>query len=254
MHVEYQTEVKQLITHKQVKTQHLMPTHHPTKSERKSPCRGTKEVKEEVHEVLGGRGLSSSLEDDTVWPLYVELTNRNVYGCDLVVSATGVSPNGEGVRVEGARLVLEERGVAVDRELRTSVPDVYAAGDVCSIKWEGQSEVWFQVRQSVHSLTCVSVCMGSSLTSNQRSKVSLLFTAASLMCLRVAWRIQPCIPGLCLSWTLANRLNYISSTCADISHNKNNNNGIICPCGVHLEQVVETHHDTFQSGACFHAL
>lgn len=27
------------------------------------------------------------------WPLYVELTNGKVYGCDLVVSATGVVPN-----------------------------------------------------------------------------------------------------------------------------------------------------------------
>jgi len=27
------------------------------------------------------------------WPVYVELTNGQVYGCDFVVSATGVTPN-----------------------------------------------------------------------------------------------------------------------------------------------------------------
>lgn len=27
------------------------------------------------------------------WPVYVELSNGKVYGCDLIVSATGVVPN-----------------------------------------------------------------------------------------------------------------------------------------------------------------
>lgn len=27
------------------------------------------------------------------WPIYVELTNDKVYGCDFLVSATGVVPN-----------------------------------------------------------------------------------------------------------------------------------------------------------------
>ena len=27
------------------------------------------------------------------WPVYVELSNSKVYGCDFVVSATGVIPN-----------------------------------------------------------------------------------------------------------------------------------------------------------------
>ena len=28
-----------------------------------------------------------------MWPVYVELTNKAIYGCDFVVSATGVVPN-----------------------------------------------------------------------------------------------------------------------------------------------------------------
>ena len=27
------------------------------------------------------------------WPVFVELTNGKVYGCDFIVSATGVIPN-----------------------------------------------------------------------------------------------------------------------------------------------------------------
>lgn len=28
-----------------------------------------------------------------MWPVYVELTNGKIYGCDFLVSATGVTPN-----------------------------------------------------------------------------------------------------------------------------------------------------------------
>lgn len=34
------------------------------------------------------------------WPIYVELTNGNIYGCDFIVSATGVIPN-TGVFLKG---------------------------------------------------------------------------------------------------------------------------------------------------------
>lgn len=31
--------------------------------------------------------------DKEMWPVYVELTNGTIYGCDFLVSATGVTPN-----------------------------------------------------------------------------------------------------------------------------------------------------------------
>ncbi|MFM0511698.1 FAD-dependent oxidoreductase [Paraburkholderia sp. RL17-373-BIF-A] len=49
--------------------------------------------------------------------------------CDLVVVAIGVTPNCEFLR--GSGLVLED-GIVVDEFLRTSDPDVFAAGDVAS--------------------------------------------------------------------------------------------------------------------------
>lgn len=59
--------------------------------------------------------------------LNVTLENGQTMACDLVVSATGVRPNtafldGSGVRIE--------EGILVNRQMQTSVPDIYAAGDV----------------------------------------------------------------------------------------------------------------------------
>ncbi|MBI4289363.1 MAG: NAD(P)/FAD-dependent oxidoreductase [Chloroflexi bacterium] len=50
--------------------------------------------------------------------------------CDLLVAAVGVRPNLELARQIGARV---DRGVIVDSNLRTSVPDVYAAGDLVQL-------------------------------------------------------------------------------------------------------------------------
>jgi NAD(P)H-nitrite reductase large subunit len=47
--------------------------------------------------------------------------------CDTVIMATGIRTNLEWLEGSGVRV---ERGVVVDRRLRSSVPNVYAAGDV----------------------------------------------------------------------------------------------------------------------------
>ena len=36
-------------------------------------------------------------------------------------------------------------GIVVDSEMRTSLKDVYAAGDVCTVQWKDQAALWFQV-------------------------------------------------------------------------------------------------------------
>ena len=38
-------------------------------------------------------------------------------------------------------------GIAVDSEMRTGVPNVYAAGDVCTVQWDSQPAHWFPVSQ-----------------------------------------------------------------------------------------------------------
>ncbi|MBL0123358.1 MAG: NAD(P)/FAD-dependent oxidoreductase [Betaproteobacteria bacterium] len=60
-------------------------------------------------------------------PLTVTLTNAEKVACDLVIVAAGVAPNVsflEGTKVHVAK------GILVDDTMQTSVPGVYAAGDV----------------------------------------------------------------------------------------------------------------------------
>ena len=50
-------------------------------------------------------------------------------GCDLVVFAIGVRPNVDLILPEEEIGIKANRGIVVDRRMRTSVPHVYAAGD-----------------------------------------------------------------------------------------------------------------------------
>ena len=60
-------------------------------------------------------------------PMQVKLSNGESLECDLVIAAAGVRPNiafleGSGVKVAD--------GILVDARMQTSVPEIYAAGDV----------------------------------------------------------------------------------------------------------------------------
>ncbi|CAG0890154.1 unnamed protein product [Darwinula stevensoni] len=91
--------------------------------------------------------LSPRKESKETWPLYVELTNGKIYGCDFLVSATGVIPSFPKVlsKVTELKVSPEDVGIMVDKEMRTSVADVFAAGDVCTPAWQ-RSPLWFQMR------------------------------------------------------------------------------------------------------------
>jgi NADPH-dependent 2,4-dienoyl-CoA reductase/sulfur reductase-like enzyme len=63
--------------------------------------------------------------------------------CEIVGLTAGVSPNLDLVRDSGLEL---GRGILVDKQLRTSVPDVYAAGDCAEIRNPGRNllqQVWY---------------------------------------------------------------------------------------------------------------
>jgi NAD(P)H-nitrite reductase large subunit len=62
-----------------------------------------------------GQGLSVALDNGLALP------------ADLVISATGVRPNVEFLSGSGVKI---EQGVVIDRNMQTSVPGIYAAGDV----------------------------------------------------------------------------------------------------------------------------
>ncbi|EDL10634.1 pyridine nucleotide-disulfide oxidoreductase domain-containing protein 1 isoform b [Mus musculus] len=83
--------------------------------------------------------------DKEMWPVYVELTNGTIYGCDFLVSATGVTPNVHPFLHRNNFALGEDGGLRVDDQMRTSLPDIYAAGDICTACWQ-PSPVWQQMR------------------------------------------------------------------------------------------------------------
>ncbi|XP_061770074.1 pyridine nucleotide-disulfide oxidoreductase domain-containing protein 1 isoform X4 [Nerophis ophidion] len=105
-------------------------------------------------EMLHSTAAQQAHTPDTggTWPVYVQLTNGKTYGCDFVVSATGVTPNTQPFLTGNNFAVADDGGLRVDHHMMTSQPDVYAAGDVCSACWEHspfwqQMRLWTQARQ-----------------------------------------------------------------------------------------------------------
>jgi len=96
----------------------------------------------------------------------VELTNDKVYECDFVVSATGVTPNSGLVIRDGRHFdIANDGGIKVNWKMETNLPDIFAAGDVCTVDWT--SEHWFQMRlwsQARQMGLYAAKCMHSSLT------------------------------------------------------------------------------------------
>lgn len=103
----------------------------------------TVEYETEVEEI--SHRADSRDSSDGSWAIYVHLTNGKIYGCDFLVSATGVVPNGS-VFAKNSKLILaDDGGIKVNWKMETSVPDMFAAGDVCTASWEHAAH-WFQMR------------------------------------------------------------------------------------------------------------
>ena len=61
---------------------------------------------------------------------FVLATNRGELCAEKLLLATGRSPNTRGMNLEGVGVKLDERGaIVIDRSMRTSAADIYAAGD-----------------------------------------------------------------------------------------------------------------------------
>ena len=77
-----------------------------------------------------GIGASDSVVDENNRITAVKLSNGEEIPCDFVVCAAGVRPNL--AFLEGSGLKTD-RGIVVDEFMRTSDPDIYAAGDVTAL-------------------------------------------------------------------------------------------------------------------------
>jgi len=75
----------------------------------------------------------------------VQLTNGKIYECDFVVSATGVTPN-SGLEIKDNKHfeIANDGGIRVNWKMETNLPDIFAAGDLCTVDWT--SKHWFQMR------------------------------------------------------------------------------------------------------------
>ncbi len=82
--------------------------------------------------VLTGTRLESLAPADAVRAVFADGSKEEF---DLVIRATGVRPNVEFLEGSGVECDL---GVIVDEHLRSSLPDVYAAGD-CAQAWDDAS-------------------------------------------------------------------------------------------------------------------
>jgi 3-phenylpropionate/trans-cinnamate dioxygenase ferredoxin reductase subunit len=72
----------------------------------------------------------------------VQLVDGQLLPCDLVVVGIGMQPNLELAANAGLEV---GQGIRVDARLRTSAPDIYAAGDVCEFRLDGlyqRQETW----------------------------------------------------------------------------------------------------------------
>ncbi|XP_032453582.1 pyridine nucleotide-disulfide oxidoreductase domain-containing protein 1 isoform X1 [Nasonia vitripennis] len=103
----------------------------------------------EVHKIINQSEISHN--ETEKWPIYVELTNGKIIGCDIVVSATGVIPNSNMVGLESLKKATDG-GYIVDWKLETSEKDIFAAGDVCTAGWDIawhwiQMRLWTQAHQ-----------------------------------------------------------------------------------------------------------
>lgn len=84
------------------------------------------------------------IEENTEYPLEVTLTNGSKIKCDFIVSATGVQPRSN-INTKNCFALSEDGGIQVDDQMRTSLPNIYAAGDLCNANWN-LAKHWFQMK------------------------------------------------------------------------------------------------------------
>jgi NADPH-dependent 2,4-dienoyl-CoA reductase/sulfur reductase-like enzyme/pSer/pThr/pTyr-binding forkhead associated (FHA) protein len=130
---------------------------------------------EEVTEIIGEDGRVSG----------VVTTSGAHIACEMVVMAIGVEPNLDLLKRSG---IPCGRGVQVDRAMRTSVPDIYAAGDVLEIihRMTGRTRILGQWYPAIQQARAAAYSMLDILDINQPVLDGLFYNATSLYGLELA--------------------------------------------------------------------
>ena len=84
------------------------------------------------HVMLKTKTVGAEAKADGIWVRFEgESAPKDPQRYDLVLQAVGRSPNGKKIGAEKAGVVVSDRGfIAVDRQMRTNVPHIYAIGDI----------------------------------------------------------------------------------------------------------------------------
>lgn len=84
------------------------------------------------HIMLNTRTVAAEARDDGIWVSFEgESAPAQAQRYDLVLQAVGRSPNGRKIAAERAGVTVSDRGfIAVDRQMRTNVPHIFAIGDI----------------------------------------------------------------------------------------------------------------------------
>ena len=88
-------------------------------------------------ELDGSDGLYRGENKNESWPIFVQLSNGKLIGCDLLINAIGVKANlslnvDKDKNLHSNLQLASDGGILIDKFMRTSLTDVYAAGDVCT--------------------------------------------------------------------------------------------------------------------------
>ena len=99
--------------------------------------REDKDIADNIRSVLEAKGIeivtgAKTTKIDGATLYYTVGDTDTVLEGDAILMATGRRPNTDGLEAEKAGIALSDRGAVVtDEHLRTNVPNIWAAGDVC---------------------------------------------------------------------------------------------------------------------------
>ncbi|MEH6579970.1 MAG: NADH:flavorubredoxin reductase NorW [Amphritea sp.] len=94
-------------------------------------------ISSQLYQTLAGQGVNIELDTQVLslekkaTGIEVTLTNGAQYSVDCVISAVGLHPN---IQLAADAKLTTNRGIVVDRQLQTSVSDIFALGDCAEIE------------------------------------------------------------------------------------------------------------------------
>ena len=88
--------------------------------------------REGIKLVVGARIVKVEIVNGTKFVRFEQNGQERHTESDEILVAIGRSPNVEGLNLEAAGVAYDKHGVKVDDRLRTTNPQIYAAGDICS--------------------------------------------------------------------------------------------------------------------------